>query len=94
MAFGRLTTKWRRLRTDLNFHTGKNLQIICLCTKLHNYCIRITHHRIKQFEGDTVNPSDYGIEPLGTNSSRCNTIVADVALGAIQRPAHNMAMNS
>ncbi len=32
MAFGRLTTKWRRLRSTLNFHNSKNAQII-LSTK-------------------------------------------------------------
>jgi hypothetical protein len=36
MAFGRLTTKWRILRSTLNFSTAKNAQIIRVCTKLHN----------------------------------------------------------
>ena len=41
MAFGRLTTKWRRLRSPLNCATAKNCKIIRVCAKLHNYCIRL-----------------------------------------------------
>jgi hypothetical protein len=40
MAFRRLTTKWRRLWTTLNFASVKNAKIIHVCTKLHNYVIR------------------------------------------------------
>ncbi len=40
MAFGRLTTKWRRLRQTLNSASVKNAKIIRACTKLHNYVIR------------------------------------------------------
>jgi hypothetical protein len=43
MAFGRLTTKWRRLQTTLNFHSAKNAKIIRVCTKLYSYVI----HRAK-----------------------------------------------
>ncbi len=39
MAFGRLTTKWRRLRMPMNFAPTKNAKINCGCTKLHNYVI-------------------------------------------------------
>ena len=70
MAFGLLTTKWRRLRSILNFATRKNAQIIRVCTKLHNFVIRMAHAegngagRVGQFQGDTVNPLTYGILPL------------------------------
>jgi hypothetical protein len=43
MAFGLLTTKWRRLRSILNFATCKNAQIIRVCTKLHNFVIHMAH---------------------------------------------------
>ena len=74
MAFGMLTTKWRRLRSTLNFSTRKNAQIIRVCTKLHNFVIRMAHAegngagRVGQFQEDTVedtvNPLAYGILPL------------------------------
>lgn len=41
MAFGRLTTKWRRLRMTLNCNVEKNAQIIRVCVKLHNFVIRM-----------------------------------------------------
>ena len=37
MAFGRLTTKWRIFRSDLNCSTKKNCQIVRVGIKLHNY---------------------------------------------------------
>ena len=37
MAFVRLTTKWRRLWTTMNFAPAKNAKIIRVCAKLHNY---------------------------------------------------------
>ena len=41
MAFGLLTTKWRKLRTTLSYSTRKNAQIIRVCTNLHNFVIRM-----------------------------------------------------
>ena len=74
MAFGRLTTKWRRLRTPLNYATEKNAQIIRVCTKLHNYCIRKKQERgegsVPRFEGSTVTPADYGIHALNDGGNR------------------------
>jgi hypothetical protein len=70
MAFGRLTTKWRRLRTTLNFHSAKNAKIIRVCVKLHNYVIRKAkeigddYGTVGVFDGDVVDPQQYGIEPL------------------------------
>ena len=68
MTFGRLTTKWRILRKTLNFANAKNAKIVRVCTKLHNFCIRMDQleggGRIGQFLGDTVVPSQYGIDPL------------------------------
>jgi hypothetical protein len=70
MAFGRLTTKWRRLRTTLNFHSAKNAKIIYVCTKLHNYVIRRAkeignnYDIVGVFDGDVVDPQQYGIDPL------------------------------
>ncbi len=70
MAFGRLTTKWRRLRTTLNFHSANNAKIIRVCTKLHNYVIRRAkkigndYDTVGVFDGDVVDPQQYGIDPL------------------------------
>lgn len=41
MAFGRLVTKWRILKRALNYSTQKNIQIIRVCMKLHNFNIRM-----------------------------------------------------
>ena len=72
MAFGLLTTKWRRLRSILNFanRNRKNAQIIRVCTKLLNFVIHMSHAegngagRVGPFQVDTVNPLTYGILPL------------------------------
>ena len=55
----------------LNYSTPKNAQIIRVCTKLHNFVIRMAqaegngNGRIGQFHGNNVNPRMYGIEPMG-----------------------------
>ena len=70
MAFGRLTTKWRRLRQTLNSASVKNAKIIRACTKLHNYVIRKSkdagddYGTVGVFYGDVANPQSYGIIPL------------------------------
>jgi hypothetical protein len=69
MAFGRLTTKWRRLWTTLNFASVKNTKIICVCTNLHNYVIcnskevGVDYRTVGVFYGDVVDYQSYGIEP-------------------------------
>jgi hypothetical protein len=70
MAFGQLTTKWRRLRTTLNFHSTKNAKIIRVSAKLLNYVIHKANEigddydTVGLFDGDVVDPQQYGIEPL------------------------------
>jgi hypothetical protein len=70
MAFGRLTTKWRRLRTTKNFAPAKNAKIIHVCTKLHNYVIRKSkktggnYGTVGLFENAVVDPCCCGIEQL------------------------------
>jgi len=68
MAFGRLTTKWRICRKTLNFANERNSKIISVCTKLHNFCIRMDQRdgggRIGSFSGNNVDPREYGIDPL------------------------------
>jgi hypothetical protein len=70
MAFGQLTTKWRRLWMTLNFHSAKNAKIICVCTKLHNYVICRAkeigndYDTVGVFDGVVVDPQQYGIDPL------------------------------
>jgi DDE superfamily endonuclease len=39
MAFGRLTTKWRILRTPLQTHLPKTIKIVEVACRLHNYVI-------------------------------------------------------
>jgi DDE superfamily endonuclease len=39
MAFGRLTTKWRILRTPLQTNLDKTVQIVQVACRLHNYVI-------------------------------------------------------
>jgi hypothetical protein len=54
----------------LNFHLAKNAKIIRVCTKLHNYVIRRAkeignnNYIIGLFNGDIVDPQQYGIDPL------------------------------
>jgi hypothetical protein len=78
MAFGRLTTKWRRLQTTMKFTPAKNAKIICECTKLHNYVIckskeaGSSHGTVKLFENDVVDPCCYGIEQLQGDSPNGN----------------------
>lgn len=79
MAFGLLTTKWRRLRAMLNFANTKNSQIIRVCTKLHNYCIRMglkegTYER-PIVSGDVddlddIDPAAFGIDPIDSGGNR------------------------
>jgi hypothetical protein len=75
MAFGLLTTKWRRLRSTLNYYNHKNAQIIRVCTKLHNFCIRMKmsdsdyYTPVVRGDGRSVNPSEHGIEPLSWGTS-------------------------
>ena len=62
MAFGRLTTKWRIFRSDLNCATAKNCQIIRVGIKLHNYVINADNLNLCRYESDNFN--DLGVEPL------------------------------
>ena len=70
MAFGRLTTKWRKLRTTLNFASAKIGKIIRVCTKLYNDVICKSkeagsdYGTVGVFHDDNVHPQCYGIEPL------------------------------
>lgn len=74
MTFGLLTTKWRRLRIPLNCSTSKNAKIIRVCTKLHNYCIRMKHlrgeGRVPRFEGNQPDPLSFGIAPMNDGGNR------------------------
>ena len=79
MAFGLLTTKWWRLRMALNCSTLKNCKIVLVCTKLHNYCIRMKQLRgdgegyVGSFAGETVQPGSYGIVGMNDGGNRINT---------------------
>ena len=58
IAFGRLTTKLRRLRTILNFHSYKNAKIICICTKLHNYAVCKSKEAGNDYDTDGIFDGD------------------------------------
>ena len=62
MAFGRLTTKWRIFRTDLNCSNEKNCMIIRVGIKLHNYVINSDDLKLNRY--DCNNYRDLGVEPL------------------------------
>lgn len=38
-AFGQLVARWRILQTELQFPLKKNARIVCVCLKLHNFCV-------------------------------------------------------
>ena len=65
----------------LNFPTIKNLQIIRACTKLHNFVIRMAQvegngrGRIGPFQGDTIDPSAYGIVALNGSGQNGDSIL-------------------
>ena len=61
MAFGRLTTKWRIFRTDLNC-CNKNCQIVRVGMKLHNYVINSDDLKLNRYNCN--NYRDLGVEPL------------------------------
>ena len=76
MTFGRLTTKFRILRRTLNYKNDKNAKIIRVCTKLHNYCIRMQQHDndprgwVPAFMGNEIIPSKYGIDAICGSNNR------------------------
>jgi len=61
MSFGLLTTKWKILRKTMNYSNEKNAQIIRVCAKLHNYCIRMkklsSDYSTLVFNGDSPSPA-------------------------------------
>ena len=71
MAFGRLTTKWRILRTTLACLPKNNAKIIRVCMKLHNFCIRMEQRdgggRLGPALDADFNPADFGILTLEGN---------------------------
>ena len=67
MAFGRLTTKWRCLRNALRYSTPRNAQVIIVCMKLHNFCIRMQQHDDPSYDStkDSIEPIDSGSSSSG-----------------------------
>ena len=65
----------------LNFHSAKNAKIVRVCTKLHNYVIRRAkeignkdYDTVGVFNGDVVDPQQYGIDPLQGGSPNGNSV--------------------
>ena len=68
MTFRRLTNKWRILRRTLAFFIENNAKLVRVCTKIHNFCIRMAQldggGRVGRLDHEHFNHSEYGIEPL------------------------------
>ena len=62
MIFGRLTTKWRIFRSDLDCSTPKNAKIIRVGCKLHNYVINADDINLTRY--DCSDMEELGVEPL------------------------------
>lgn len=77
MAFGRLVTKWRILKRALNYSTQKNIQIIWVCMKLHNFNIRMQQQD---------NIDDYNMAVLQAATGSNKTYIAPYQLGGKKYP--------
>ena len=77
MAFGRLVTKWRILKRALNYSTQKNIQIIRVCMKLHNFTIRMQQQD---------NIDDYNMAVLQAATGSNKTYIAPYQLGGKKYP--------
>ena len=51
----------------LNFSLDVNSLIIRVCTKLHNFHIRVSNLSLSRFESTTVDPTEHGIDPYQIN---------------------------
>jgi DDE superfamily endonuclease len=58
MAFGRLTTKWRILRSPLQTHLPKTILIVDVVCRLHNYVINWQKGELASAEDDYGNEDD------------------------------------
>ena len=68
MAFGRLTTKWRIFRSNLNYSVEKNSQICRVAARLHNYVIVNDN---LNFQGSNE-LTEFGVELLEDGPSNNN----------------------
>ncbi len=63
----------------MNFHSAKNAKLIRVCTKLHNYVIcrakeiGNSYDTVEVFDGDVVDPQQYGIDPLQGGGPKGNS---------------------
>ena len=62
MAFGRLTTKWKIFRRNLNFSTNYNSKIIEAACKLHNYVLNEDNEDFSNISSS--NNEDWGVDAL------------------------------
>jgi len=63
MALGRLTSKWRIFRRNLDFSLAKNIMIIEVAVKLHNYVIESDGVHFNSIPGE-MSFGDFGVESL------------------------------
>ena len=62
MAFGRLTTKWRIFRRNLDFLTAYNSKIVEVACKLHNYVLNEDNEDFSNITSS--NNEDWGVDAL------------------------------
>ena len=109
MAFGRLTTKWRIFRRDLEF-SMRHSSLICRCAaKLHNFVIDealvdgINQEDIEPFDGaprglgylETAEEADDDErqQPVVGFSIRRSAIIDQIGLVGLSRPMRNIQRN-
>ena len=97
MAFGRLTTKWRVLRGDLDLSTPNNCRLICVCMTFHNYIINFKNlhfNNIVEFEdeegnvisGDSLN--NFGVEQMEDGPGNNNSFLSAEEIDYIGTSIH------
>ena len=64
MAFGRLTTKWRIFRRNLDFSVKKSIEICEVAACLHNFVIDNDN---LNFIRESTDNADFGVEALDDN---------------------------
>ena len=61
MAVGRLTTKWRIFRRNLDFSLENNAKICQVAARLHNFVIDNNNLKFQ----NTLVMAEVGVEPMG-----------------------------
>ena len=109
MAFGRLTNKFRILRTHLGYSLSKSAEVLQSCAILHNYIIDFDG--FKDDDEDNTDSSDFvitnapngmrylpnipdGLELVENTSQSQQYLVRYINDHTIRRPLHNIIRNN